>query len=88
MNNLDLVTQNSASAILDSLQNSKVFYNLPPAQLVEIALRRNEAKLTSTGALMVDTGAFTGRSPKDRYIVQDEITKNEVRRNSSCFYKK
>lgn len=78
MNNLDLVTQNSASAILDSLQNSKVFYNLSPAQLVEIALRRNEAKLTSTGALMVDTGAFTGRSPKDRYIVQDEITKNEV----------
>jgi phosphoenolpyruvate carboxykinase (ATP) len=78
MNNLDLAPQTFASALLESLPKSKVYYNLPPAQLVEISLARNEGKLTSTGALMVDTGALTGRSPKDRYIVLDEITKNEV----------
>lgn len=78
MNNLDLAPQTFASALLESLPKNKVYYNLPPAQLVEIALKRDEGKLTSTGALMVDTGAFTGRSPKDRYIVLDEITKNEV----------
>ena len=34
--------------------------------------------LASSGALSVKTGKFTGRSPKDRFIVQDELTKNSV----------
>lgn len=56
----------------------KVFSNLTPAELVEHALRRKEGFLTSTGALMVDTGTFTGRSPKDRYLVSDEKTRDAV----------
>lgn len=56
----------------------KVFTNLTPAELVEHALRRKEAFLTSTGALMADTGKFTGRSPQDRFIVLDEKTKDTV----------
>jgi phosphoenolpyruvate carboxykinase (ATP) len=56
----------------------KVFTNLTPAELVEHALSRKEAFLTSTGALMADTGKFTGRSPQDRFIVLDEKTKGTV----------
>jgi phosphoenolpyruvate carboxykinase (ATP) len=52
--------------------------NLTPADLVEHALRRGEGTLTDTGALMADTGQFTGRSPKNRFIVKDENTTDSV----------
>jgi phosphoenolpyruvate carboxykinase (ATP) len=55
-----------------------VFYQLTPAQLVEAALQRQEGVLAETGALAIDTGEFTGRSPKDRFIVDDAITRNTV----------
>ena len=54
------------------------YWNLDPAQLVEDNIIRGEGVLTNTGALAVDTGEFTGRSPKDRFIVEDEITKEAV----------
>ncbi|TAF30645.1 MAG: phosphoenolpyruvate carboxykinase (ATP) [Cytophagales bacterium] len=56
----------------------KVFWNLKPAELVEIAVRNGEGTLTDTGALMCDTGKFTGRSPKDRFVVKDSKTENTV----------
>jgi phosphoenolpyruvate carboxykinase (ATP) len=52
--------------------------NLSPAALVEHALRRGEGTLTDTGALMADTGQFTGRSPKDRFVVRDANTTDSV----------
>ncbi|MBS1528827.1 MAG: phosphoenolpyruvate carboxykinase (ATP) [Bacteroidetes bacterium] len=55
-----------------------VFFQLTPAQLVEAALKRNEGVLADNGALAVDTGEFTGRSPKDRFIVEDDITRDTV----------
>lgn len=54
------------------------YWNLTPAQLVEQAIIRGEGKLTHKGALAADTGEFTGRSPQDRFIVEDEKTKNTV----------
>ncbi|QIL75024.1 phosphoenolpyruvate carboxykinase (ATP) [Hymenobacter sp. HDW8] len=59
-------------------QAAKVHLNLTPAELVEEALRRGEGTLTDTGALMADTGKFTGRSPKDRFVVKDANTQDSV----------
>ncbi|MEB2779240.1 phosphoenolpyruvate carboxykinase (ATP) [Algoriphagus sp. C2-6-M1] len=78
MQPLDLAGQTSHLAFLSPTAFRKVHFNLPPAELVEIALARKEGKLTSTGALMSDTGKFTGRSPKDRFIVLDDKTKDSV----------
>ncbi|HZY67896.1 MAG TPA: phosphoenolpyruvate carboxykinase (ATP), partial [Devosia sp.] len=44
------------------------------AQMVTAALVAGEGRLTSSGALAVTTGAYTGRSPKDKYIVRDALT--------------
>ena len=61
------------------LSNIKgVMWNLTSAELVTEAVKNGEGQLTDTGALMCDTGKFTGRSPKDRFIVKDDLTKDKV----------
>lgn len=60
------------------IKNATVNWNLSSEELSEISVNKGQAKLTSTGAIAVDTGEFTGRSPKDRFIVKDDITKDEV----------
>ena len=52
--------------------------NLSVPKLVEMVLERKEGVLSSTGSLSVKTGRFTGRSPDDKYIVDDEITHGAV----------
>nr|WP_301332635.1 phosphoenolpyruvate carboxykinase [Parerythrobacter lacustris] len=52
--------------------------NLGTAALVEHALKKGEGELTKDGALLVDTGKFTGRSVKDKYIVRDTMTENTI----------
>jgi phosphoenolpyruvate carboxykinase (ATP) len=59
-------------------QASAVCLNLAPAALVAEALKNGEGTLTDTGALMADTGRFTGRSPKDRFLVRDASTAETV----------
>ncbi len=54
------------------------YWNLDAPQLITETLLRKQGVLTSTGALAVNTGEFTGRSPKDKYIVKDAITENTV----------
>jgi phosphoenolpyruvate carboxykinase (ATP) len=56
----------------------RVYRNLPVPSLVEQIITRNEGVLSSSGALSVKTGKFTGRSPDDRYIVDDEVTHNTL----------
>ena len=46
-----------------------VHVDMVPAELVECALARKEGKLASNGSLVVETGKYTGRSPKDRFVV-------------------
>ena len=55
-----------------------VYRNLCPAKLIELALQRKEGSLTSTGALVVTTGKYTGRSPKDKFIVDTPTIHNEI----------
>lgn len=55
-----------------------VYWNLQPAELVEETLALGQGQLTNTGALAVDTGEFTGRSPKDKFIVADASTQDSV----------
>ena len=61
---------------LNNLGN--VFWNLSPAELVEDTIINGQGVLTDTGAIAVETGEFTGRSPKDRFVVCDENTENSV----------
>lgn len=52
--------------------------NLLPATLVQKTIENEQGKLSSTGALVINTGKFTGRSPQDRFIVEDDITRDTV----------
>jgi phosphoenolpyruvate carboxykinase (ATP) len=61
--------------------SDSIYYQLSPEELAAHCLRRKEAVLSDTGALVIRTGAFTGRSPKDRFIVKDEITSGAVHWN-------
>ncbi|MFC5285078.1 phosphoenolpyruvate carboxykinase (ATP) [Pedobacter alpinus] len=63
---------------LNFSDNVAVHYQLSVPQLVEKALIRKEGLLSESGALAIDTGEFTGRSPKDRFIVEDDVTKDKV----------
>jgi phosphoenolpyruvate carboxykinase (ATP) len=55
-----------------------VCMNLRISELVDEAINNGEGTLTDRGALMCDTGKFTGRSPKDKFIVYDDKTADTV----------
>ena len=63
---------------MEVLNQKNQLKNLVPAALVEKTIIKGQGQLSSTGALVVKTGKFTGRSPKDRYIVKDALTENSV----------
>lgn len=71
-NNSDLKT----TIGLENLGN--VYWNLTPAELVEDTILNGQGVLADTGALAIETGEFTGRSPKDRFVVKDSNTENSV----------
>ncbi|MBU2995555.1 phosphoenolpyruvate carboxykinase (ATP) [Cellulophaga baltica] len=56
----------------------KINYQLSSDELHAITLAKGMGKEASSGALAVNTGEFTGRSPKDRFIVKDDITKDKI----------
>ena len=63
---------------LYGIHAEKIHWNLSPEELEKIAIEKGQATRTSAGAITVDTGEFTGRSPKDRFIVTDEVTEDYV----------
>jgi phosphoenolpyruvate carboxykinase (ATP) len=73
-------TQTTKTISLDQygIKNARVQYQLSPEQLHHIAIEKGQAVEASSGALAVNTGEFTGRSPKDRFIVKDAITQDKV----------
>lgn len=68
-------------SLLGIRQAANVYYQLEPSVLVSQTLSRRQGALTSSGALSVNTGKFTGRSPKDKFIVKDELTADTVNWN-------
>jgi phosphoenolpyruvate carboxykinase (ATP) len=58
-----------------------VHFQLPPEDLITQAIQKGEGVLSDTGALVIHTGHFTGRSPKDRFIVKDNITNDTINWN-------
>ena len=78
MNDYGLKSKDANLKTLGLGNVANAFWNLPPAQLVEESLILGMGELASSGALAIDTGEFTGRSPKDRFIVEDDITRDTV----------
>ncbi len=78
---MNVVGPKNPSASLESLgiKNTQTqFWNLTAGQLIEETVKRKQGVITDTGALAVDTGEFTGRVPKDKFIVKDDNTKDSV----------
>jgi phosphoenolpyruvate carboxykinase (ATP) len=55
-------------------QKAKVHYQLSVEELIAQTINRKEGTLSNTGALVINTGEFTGRSPADKFIVRDGLT--------------
>jgi phosphoenolpyruvate carboxykinase (ATP) len=72
-------TQPKSDALFNGIPtHSNVLWNLGTAQLVEAAVSNKEGLLSKDGPLVVETGAHTGRSAKDKFIVRDAETENSV----------
>ncbi len=73
-------TQSTKSISLDQygIKNAKVNYQLTSDQLHSETISKDQGVESSSGALAVNTGEFTGRSPMDRFIVKDAITEDKV----------
>ncbi|MDR5903138.1 phosphoenolpyruvate carboxykinase [Halomonas icarae] len=59
-------------------QASHAHVNLSSAELIERSVASGEGRLAANGALVVSTGVRTGRSPKDRYIVDEPTTSAKI----------
>ncbi|WP_299670274.1 phosphoenolpyruvate carboxykinase (ATP) [uncultured Polaribacter sp.] len=75
-----MIQLNTKSISLKNLgiKNATIRYQLSSSELHAETLAKKQGVESSLGAIAVNTGEFTGRSPKDRFIVKDEITKDEV----------
>ncbi len=77
-----MMSQNTSTKSISlnnyGIKDAVVHYNLSPEKLHKICLDKNLGLEVDSGALAVNTGEFTGRSPKDRFIVKDETTADQV----------
>lgn len=60
------------------ISDVNIHWNLSPEELSSLSIDLGQAKETSFGAITVNTGEFTGRSPKDRFIVKDDLTTDTI----------
>lgn len=60
------------------IEPGEVYWNLPPAELYEHALRAGEGSLAENGALVCTTGQHTGRSPSDKFLVEEPATRDSI----------
>nr|WP_299486643.1 phosphoenolpyruvate carboxykinase (ATP) [uncultured Allomuricauda sp.] len=71
-------TTKSISLKAYGIDHNRIHYQLSSDNLHAATIEKDMGKEASSGALAVNTGEFTGRSPMDRFIVEDEITKDKV----------
>ncbi len=60
------------------LQGGNIQFQLSVPRLVEKVLSRREGSLTATGAVCASTGKYTGRSPRDKFIVKEASTAGTI----------
>ena len=56
----------------------RVVVDAAPSVLIEETIARHEGQLSANGALVVNTGIYTGRSPADRFIVADSAINDHI----------
>jgi len=61
-----------------TIASKKTHWNLSPELLIEASIKQGQGILSDQGALCIETGIFTGRSPKDKFIVMDAQTSETV----------
>ena len=76
-----LETVNNVLASTGITTGKPVHYQQTPEQLSKSTIELGQGVLNDTGALLINTGEFTGRSPKDKFCVKDEITADAVHWN-------
>ena len=57
---------------------AKVFYNLRDHDLITEAIKRDEGVLGNGGSFLVSTGKYTGRSPKDKFVVNEKSVQDTI----------
>ena len=73
----ELLEKNNLESL--GFKNKKnILWNLSVPCLYEEAVRRNEGVISYSGPIVINTTPFTGRTPKDRFIVKDSLTTNKV----------
>lgn len=68
----------TTSPFIDLDAASQVHRNLSIDELIEKALERGEGVLAANGAFVSRTGKYTGRTPKDKYVVRDAATESKI----------
>ena len=59
-------------------ETANIHWNLNIPELIEHACRRDEGRMTADGAFVALTGEHSGRSPNDRFVVDEDETNNEI----------
>lgn len=66
------------TSVHELVARKHVHRNVTVPRLIEKILERGEGALTATGSIRATTGKYTGRSPRDKFIVKDDVTTNRV----------
>ena len=70
--------ENQPLLVHNRMLNGIIHYNLSPQKLIEQTIISDQGIITNTDAIAVNTGEFTGRSPKDKFIVKDSLTTDTI----------
>lgn len=70
--------QDAPKTIVDLGSAAQVYRNLSTPELVQLAIERGEGELAVGGVLVAKTGKYTGRTPKDKFVVKDSLTADKV----------